>query len=201
MKYSIYNKEKTSTVKGIMINKRYTRVAFIAIGAACSGPDYPQAPAAPIVIEAPSVDISVPAPSRQEPSPTPEVTPVATQEQPTQDGDTQHCDLFNNMDITVVYMDWKRNEPLEFYFKIPGGVPGLSKTIPDTTNTWEYSGKIGDHTTSSCNVISGYAERLYCKVNLPSEYEYTARQLSLSLNGCEQPIYTDPATTIPGFIN
>ena len=116
-------------------------------------------------------------------------------------GDTQSCDLFKNIEISVVYLDWMREKPLEFYFKIPGGVPGLEKAIPNTSNTWEYTGKIGDHLTSNCEFVSGYAERLYCKINLPAEYAYTARELSLSLKGCEQPVFKDPSTTVPNFFN
>ncbi|MBT3187630.1 MAG: hypothetical protein HN736_12705 [Anaerolineae bacterium] len=202
MKSSSYSSEYN-----ILTKKFYTRVALILIGvatfllAACA-PDIPPVPQpAPVIpaIEAPSVVIG--APSRQEASPTPDVTPAATQELSTPASDTQYCDLFNNMIISVIYLDWMRDTPLEFYFKMPGGVPGLEKAIPDTSNTWEYSGKIGDHLTSNCEFVSGYVERLYCKVNLPAEYAYTARELSLSLKGCEQPVYTDPATTVPGFIN
>lgn len=192
-----------------MMRKTYTRVILGVIGvatfllAACGGPDYPVAPAAPIVVEAPSVQIAVPAPARQEPSPTPEITPTAsdTQERATPVGETQSCDLFTNINISVVYLDWMREKPLEFYFKMPGGVPGLEKAIPDTTNAWEYTGKIGDHLTSNCEFVSGYAERLYCRINLPAEYAYTAHEISLSLKGCEQPVYKDPATTVPNFIN
>ncbi|MBT3314807.1 MAG: hypothetical protein HN390_09335 [Anaerolineae bacterium] len=190
-----------------MMKKTRTRVILGVIGvatfllAACGGPDYPVAPPAPIVVEAPDIQVQVPAPARQEPSPTPATAPTATQEQPTPASETQSCDLFTSMDISVVYLDWMRDTPLEFYFKMPGGVPGLEIATPDSTNTWEYTGKVGDHLTSNCEFVSGYAERLYCRINLPAEYAYTARELSLSLKGCEQPIYTDPATTVTGFAN
>jgi hypothetical protein len=192
-----------------MMKKTYIRAILGVIGAAtfllaaCGGPDYPVAPPAPIVVQAPDVQVQVPAPARQESSPTPATaaTATATQELSTPAGETQSCDLFTNMSISVVYLDWMRDTPLEFYFKMPGGVPGLEKAIPNTSNTWEYTGKIGDHLTSNCEFVSGYAERLYCKINLPAEYAYTARELSLSLKGCEAPVYTDPANTVTQFAN
>ncbi|MCP4143626.1 MAG: hypothetical protein GY755_25625 [Chloroflexi bacterium] len=191
-----------------MRKKTHRRVMLGLLGmvaiflfAACSGTDYPQAPPAPIVVEVPDVQVQVPAPERQEPSPTPEIAATATQELATPASETQSCDLFKNMNISVVYLDWMREKPLEFYFKMPGGVPGLEKTIPDTSNTWEYTGKIGDHLTTNCEFVSGYAERLYCRINLPAEYAYTARDLSLSLSGCESPVYTDSGMTVPEFAN
>ena len=152
--------------------------------AACGDTAYPAAP--PIVVEAPSVQIQVPAPSRQEPSQTDE---------------TQSCDLFKDINISVTYQDWMRDQPLELNFNMPGGVPGLEKTIANTSNAWEYSGKIGDYMTSSCEFVSSNPEKLLCKITLPSEYASTPHAISLSLKGCERPVYEDASATVPGFIN
>lgn len=94
-----------------------------------------------------------------------------------------------------------RDQPLEINFNMPGGVPGLEKTIPNTSNTWEYSGKVGDYMTSSCEFVNGNPEKLHCKITLPAEYASTAHAISLSLKGCEPPVYEDKAATVPGFIN
>lgn len=182
----------------------YTRATLVMIGmatfllAACT--DTPAPPVVPIVIEAPSVQL--PAPSRQEPSPVPSATPTATAiETQSSTSETQYCDLFDNIDISVVYLDWMRDTPLEFYFSIPGGVPGLEKDVPGASNEWEYSAIVGPYTTSNCKVIRDYAGRLYCTITLPSEYAYTAREMSLSVNNCDRPVYNDPAITVPNFVN
>ena len=201
MKFSHYIKTTSKHSSG---HKLYTRAALVVIGvttfllAACT--DTPVPPVAPIVIEAPSIQL--PAPSRQEPSPVPPATPTATASQtqsPT--SETQYCDQFDNIDISVVYLDWMRDNPLEFYFNIPGGVPGLEKDVPGESNDWEYSAIIGTYTTSNCKVIRDYAGRLYCNITLPAEYAYTAREMSLSVNNCDRPVYNDPAITVPEFVN
>ena len=84
------------------------------------------------------------------PSEMPTLTPTTTPTQtPTPTEETEYCDAFEGIDMTVVYMDWLKGEPLEFYIKMPGGVPGLEKTIPGSPEEWTYRAKIGDYSSGS----------------------------------------------------
>jgi len=174
-------------MKSLSYRNNYSRVMLGVIAlatfflAACGDTAYPAAP--PVVVEAPSVQIQVPAASRQESS------------------EAVDCDLFKDINISVTYQDWMRDQPLIIDFNMPGGVPGLEKMIPNTSNTWEYSGKIGDYMTSSCEFVSSNPEKLSCKITLPAEYAGTAHAISLNLKGCEPPVYEDKAATVPGFSN
>ena len=207
MKFSNYRKENYGTGAIIVKKKIYTRAILGVLGAtlllaACSpdAPPVPQpAPVVPIIIQ-PQAPVVAP---QRAASPTPEATPTETRtgEEATPTSTTQTCDLFSGIDISVVYLDWMRDKPLEFYFNMPGGVPGLEKDIPGATNKWQYLAKIGNNSTTQCEFIRGYSGRLYCKIKLPAEYANTGREMTLSVDGCEKPLYKNPAATIPGFIN
>ncbi|NOY99872.1 MAG: hypothetical protein GXP40_11855 [Chloroflexi bacterium] len=108
------------------------------------------------------------------------------------------CALFDGMDISVVYLDWQPGAPLTFYFKMPGGVPGLDRQIPGDSGSWEYSAAIGDYSTDNCG-YEGYKERLYCSVSLPSGYSNAVRSLTLSVNGCDSAIYSNQTAYLPGI--
>ena len=107
------------------------------------------------------------------------------------------CQLFEDIKITVTYLDWTSGAPLQFHFKMPGGVPGIGKKITGDSKPWEYSAKIGSYTSSNCATIQGYDDRLYCTVSLPSGYSNTMRPLSLNVNGCESPIYAVETAFLP----
>ena len=125
-------------------------------------------------------------------------TPTATPTQsPTATPEPQYCDAFEGLEMTIVYMDWKRNEPLALYFKMPGGVPGLEKEIPGASDEWKYRVEIGDYKSSKCEVIAGYKERLYCEIILPAEYEAAVHPMSLYVNKCEKDIYINDFAFLP----
>ena len=107
------------------------------------------------------------------------------------------CSLFDDIEMKITYLDWVSGAPLEFYFKMPGGIPGLEKSIAGDTGDWEYIAKIGDYTSSNCDIIQGYGERLYCTISLPSGYSNALRPLSLMVNGCGFPVYTDQTAFLP----
>ena len=111
------------------------------------------------------------------------------------------CDLFDDMDMKVTYLDWTSGAPLKFHFKMPGGVPGLGKEITGDSGIWKYSAQIGSYTSSNCEVIQGYEDRLYCTVPLPSTYSSTLRPMTLNVNECESPIYSIQAASLPAVID
>jgi len=108
------------------------------------------------------------------------------------------CELFDPQSMKVTYLDWTPGAPLQFNIKMPGGVPGLEKDIPGDSGLWEYSVKIGDSTTSSCGILAGYKERLYCTISLPKEDANSRRLMNLNINGCDSPIY-EIAAYLPGY--
>ena len=140
----------------------------------------------------PTVEVLVEAP--------PEETPTAIIEPtqpPTPTAEAQFCDAFEGVEMTVVYLDWYKNELLEFYIKMPGGVPGLEKEIPGASGEWNYRVKIGNYNSSGCDFTAGYRERLYCKIDLPSEYESAVHPMLLYVDTCEQNIYTGQSAFLP----
>jgi len=135
------------------------------------------------------------------PSEMPTLTPTTTPTQtPTPTEETEYCDAFEGIDMTVVYMDWLKGEPLEFYIKMPGGVPGLEKTIPGSPEEWTYRAKIGDYSSSHCDIIAGYRERLYCRLILPKEYESAMQPMSLYVNTCGEDVYKNQHAFLPEIV-
>lgn len=108
------------------------------------------------------------------------------------------CDVFSAINMSVIYLDWQPGAALTFYVKMPGGVPGLEKTISGDNDPWNYSAQVGDYETDVCS-YQGYKERLYCSVSLPFDYSRAVRPLSLYVNGCDTPIYSDQTADLPGI--
>jgi hypothetical protein len=136
------------------------------------------------------------------PQPSPTRSPTRASE-PTLAPSTKtvdRCGLFDDSKMKVVYLDWVAGAPLQFYVKMPGGVPGLEKKISGDSQPWNYSVKIGDVTTGDCRFIEGYKERLYCSIDLPSGYANSVRTFNLSVNGCSSPIYHTGWTDIPAYV-
>jgi len=109
------------------------------------------------------------------------------------------CAPFESMPIELVTLDWTPGTPLNFYFKMPGGVPGLENQAASGDEPWLYSVDWGGMSTDQCKAIAGYPERLYCGIVLPDSYANTLHPLELHLNGCDQPIFRDLRADVPGF--
>lgn len=128
--------------------------------------------------------------------PTATLTATATKP-PTATPVPQYCHTFARIPMSVVYMDWVRGDPLEFYIKMPGGVPGLEKKIPKADDDWVYTAKIGNYTSGKCEFIPGYPERLYCEIILPQSYAESVQPMSLFVNKCEGDIYPKDSAFLP----
>lgn len=109
------------------------------------------------------------------------------------------CVYFEGINMSVVYMDWLAGSPLQFYVKMPGGVPGLEKQIPGMTGNWTYTAKIGDYTASECSFIQGYKDRLYCSISLPEWYSNSMQAMTLTVNQCDQNVYHNKTAFLPGI--
>lgn len=131
--------------------------------------------------------------------PTPVGNPTAVSN-PTAPGDANnHCSLFDGSNFSIVVLDWQAGQPLVFYIKMPGGVPGLEKPIPGDNGPWNYSVNFGAYQTQDCKVEPGFPERLYCSINLPSEYQNSSQVLELYVNGCEASVYQNLQANVPFF--
>jgi hypothetical protein len=128
---------------------------------------------------------------------TPTITPSPTLSSV---GVTNRCNVLSGVTVTFITLEWVSGEPLTFYFKMPGGVPGLEKAIPGDSGVWGYYVTIRHHRTEECKFIPGYEERLYCKMNLPSTYAHTRQVLDLFVNGCDTALYHDPFANMPKMI-
>jgi hypothetical protein len=84
---------------------------------------------------------------------------------------------------------------LTVYVNMPGGVPGLEVEIPEDIHPWIYSGVLGSYQDPRCT-FDGYAERLYCRFDVPEDYFGTVRGLTVYVNRCEDPIYSNALVTI-----
>lgn len=144
----------------------------------------------PAVISFPTPTPTQPAPPT--PTPTSPAPPVAQQS-------TDRCKPFDNLKMKYISLDWYAGTPLTFYVRMPGGVPGLEKKIAGDTQPWNYSVEIGDYSTDNCQFIQGYGERLYCSIELPSTYVFTLKPFTLTVDGCESPIYYDQIAEVPAY--
>ncbi len=100
------------------------------------------------------------------------------------------CELFEDLKPELVFLDPVPKEPLGMYFKFENGVPGLETEIVGDTGDWEYTAAIDEAVSDkSCTFQRGYEGRLYCKVQITSEYTRSTRPVSLSVNGCTWPVY------------
>ena len=113
------------------------------------------------------------------------------------------CPFRFTIPAQITYFDWTRGQPLLFYLKFPGGVPGLGKEIPGDNGDWEYSVRVAFFSSAPCQIYDGYPDRLYCSISsIPKEYENTSNPITLSLNGCDIPVFETitylPVTIIGG---
>ena len=104
-------------------------------------------------------------------------------------GGIDRCRVFDGINISSLVLEWQEGSPLSMYFKIPGGVPGLEKEIVGDTDVWKYSLEIGSYNSQNCS-YKDYSERLYCTIKLPKEYSLAVVPMSLSVNGCDSPVYS-----------
>ena len=105
------------------------------------------------------------------------------------------CPLFTGLKIELAYLDWTPGSALTFYLTVPGGVPGLEKQIPSDIENWVFSARIGDY-TGGCD-FEGYKEMLFCTVALPEGYSNTKRDLTVSVNRCNAPIFSQNPAYLP----
>jgi hypothetical protein len=107
------------------------------------------------------------------------------------------CELFEGVKPELVFLEWKPKQPITFYLTFPGGVPGLEKEIAGDTTPWEYSASIGDRASEDFCTYEGYANKLYCKVQIPSDFSNSVQSINVTVNGCSWPIYANPDAEIP----
>ncbi|MEW6239366.1 MAG: zinc-ribbon domain-containing protein [Chloroflexota bacterium] len=200
---------RRSSILGILFGLFALGVIIAGVGAFffMGGMNY-FSPAQPVQPTQPPIVIYVTAtpqsgnqqPAAPQPSPTRSPTRIP---EPTLAPSTKavdRCGLFDDLEMKVIYLDWISGAPLQFYVKMPGGVPGLERKISGDAQPWNYSAKIGDVTTDDCRFIEGYKERLYCSIDLPSGYANSARTLDVSVNGCASPIYHTGWTDVPAYV-
>jgi hypothetical protein len=113
-----------------------------------------------------------------------EVTPSASSVE------WDRCKGFEDLKPKLVFLDPQANQPHELYFHFENGVPGLEAEVPGDPSDWKYTATIEDSTSDKpCTFQPGYDGRLYCKVQINSNYVRSVRPVSLSVNGCSWPVY------------
>jgi hypothetical protein len=104
--------------------------------------------------------------------------------------DWDRCQEFEDLKPELVFLDPQPNEPHGLYFAFQNGVPGLETEIAGDTDDWEYAAGIGDAVSDKpCIFQHGYDGRLYCKVQINSNYVRSVQPVTLSVNGCSWPVY------------
>jgi len=107
------------------------------------------------------------------------------------------CNLFDDLEFSLVMMTIPRGTTnLTLYFKLAGGVPGLELEIPDDPDPWIYRALLGETESVECS-FQGYESRLYCTFVMPATALGSARDLTLYLNECDDPILFQPRVSIP----
>jgi predicted outer membrane repeat protein len=107
------------------------------------------------------------------------------------------CDIFEPETYSLILLDIPYGTgDLTISVGMPGGVPGLELEIPEDLEPWIYTGDMGGHTIGPCT-FDGYAERLFCRGEIPETFFGTVRVFNLFVNGCEDEIYTHGMVTIP----
>jgi len=107
------------------------------------------------------------------------------------------CDAFEGMDFSLLLLSIPQGTTnLILYFTMPGGVPGLGVTIAGDTDPWLYHAVLGTTESESCST-QGYPNRLYCSFTLPTNALGSTQALQLYLNGCDDPVLTQPRVGIP----
>jgi hypothetical protein len=107
------------------------------------------------------------------------------------------CNLFQELETSLVLLNIPAETMiLPLYFKIGGGIPGLGLDIPDDPDPWQYNALLGSIESYKCS-LQGFDDRLYCMFTLPPDAAGTALDLTLFLNGCDDPVISLPAVTIP----
>jgi hypothetical protein len=123
------------------------------------------------------------------------VVPSPIPDQPLVEG-LNRCALFEEKDYSLTMLDIPQGSAaLTLYVSMSGGVPGLETLIPEDINPWEYSAILGSTQASNCS-FPGYANRLYCTFNLPSNYLNSVRPLDVYVNGCSLPFYRNDSVSI-----
>ncbi|MBL8076949.1 MAG: hypothetical protein JNM55_03225 [Anaerolineales bacterium] len=156
----------------------------------------PTVPGAPTAFGAPTVEGLPTVPG----APTALGAPTAYTGPVTPDSANNHCSLFDGSNFSIVMLDWQAGQPLTFYIKMPGGVPGLEKPIEGDNGPWDYYVNFGAYQTQDCKIQPGYPERLYCSIFLPAEYANSSQVLELYVSGCNVPVYQDLNEDVPSMI-
>lgn len=105
----------------------------------------------------------------------------------------ERCTLYEGMEMELAWPEWKKDSPMPVTIKMPGGVPGLEVEVPDDTEPWEYSLKVGTAISNDCT-YQGYKTKLHCTILVSEGYSESVQTLSLFVNGCSNPIlYKDKA--------
>ena len=110
---------------------------------------------------------------------------------------SDYCSLFDEMEISTVLLAIPEgSNVMPVYLRMPGGVPGLALEIPDGPEAWNYRLELGDYESYRCE-LQGFEDRLYCLLEVPPEAPGLVLDLSAYLDGCGNPIFTQPRVTIP----
>jgi hypothetical protein len=104
------------------------------------------------------------------------------------------CQAFEDLKPKLVFLDPQPNEPHGLYFEFENGVPGLEAEVAGDTDPWKYTAMIGESVSEKpCTFQAGYDGRLYCKVDIISDYVRSVQPVSISVNGCNWPVYLTDA--------
>ena len=100
------------------------------------------------------------------------------------------------MDFSLVLFTIPRETTdLTLNLNMAGGVPGLELEIPDDPGPWIYSALLGNTESVECSFL-GYEGSLFCNFVLPATAIGSTQDLSVYLNGCDDPIFSQPRVSI-----
>ncbi len=109
---------------------------------------------------------------------------------PTTPIEVSRCDLFEEVEISLVVLDLidgTYNIPI--YVKMDGGILGGASEGESGDTLWPYSARLGEIPSYKCD-LQGFDDRLYCLFNLLPEMPGTQQTYQLHLEGCEDALFS-----------
>jgi RNA polymerase sigma factor (sigma-70 family) len=113
---------------------------------------------------------------------------------------SDRCKLFEDLETSVMLLSIRPEDMiLPVYFKMEGGILGLSVELPDYPQPWEYYADLGPIELSDFSQ-QGFNDRIYFNFPIMDTMPGTIQDIHLYLKGCDDPIISWNGVSIPELL-
>jgi predicted outer membrane repeat protein len=111
---------------------------------------------------------------------------------------SDRCDPFAGMEVSLYTLGLPKDTlQLPVVLRVIGGeIPGLNPESMNGFPLYEYSAQLGDFQSNKCG-LQGFPDRLFCMFQMLPGSPGLALDFKLKLEGCEDPVYSQPMLSIP----